>query len=290
MKLPSILVLGKNGQVAQALNQLLGESARFADRNEANFMQPTQVVEFIARCNPDVIINTSAYTAVDKAEIESEAADLVNHQTPSAIALWATTNKKTLIHYSTDYVFDGSGNVPRSETSDPNPLSVYGRTKLLGDQAILACGARALILRTSWVYSHVGTNFFRTMLRLGSEREELSIVNDQIGSPTYAPDLAALTLQMLRHPRFAQRTGGEIYNVCGQGCCSWYEFALEIFKLAPDFGHSLKVKTVKPIPSSEYPTPAKRPLNSRLFQEKLYHDFGLLMPSWRDALARAFKA
>ncbi len=288
--LKSILVLGKNGQVARALQDLLGDKATYADRHEANFLDPESVLAFLKMINPDIVINTSAFTAVDKAESEPETADLVNHQTLRAIAQWISVNNKTLVHYSTDYVFDGTGSAPRTESAKTNPLSTYGRTKLLGDQAILESGARALILRTSWVYSHEGANFFLTMLRLGAEREELSIVSDQVGSPTYAPDLASMTLKMLEHPRLLQQNGGEIYNVCGQGYCSWFEFASEIFRLAPEFSKILKVKTVKPITSTQYPTPAKRPLNSRLSQEKLQRDFGLTMPEWKGALVRAFKA
>jgi dTDP-4-dehydrorhamnose reductase len=286
----AILVIGKSGQVGQALGDLLiGMNATFIDREEADFMKPEKVVEFIATFRPDVVINTSAYTAVDKAEAEPEAADLVNHQTPAAIARWVKSEQKTLVHYSTDYVFDGSGSEPRSETAPTGPLSVYGQTKLAGDQAILQSGAKALILRTSWVYSHVGHNFLKTMLRLGAEREELSIVNDQIGSPTYAPDLAAMTLKMLGHPHLSEIFGGHVYNVCGTDYCSWAQFAGEIFRLAPRYGYHLKVKSVQPIATLAYPTPAKRPLNSRLSQEKLLTDFGLLMPSWRDSLERALE-
>ncbi len=283
-----ILVLGKNGQVAQGLASILGAEAIFLDRTNASFLNPQQVLELVASHNPDVVINTAAYTAVDKAESEPDEADLVNHQTPSILAKWVSENKKTLVHYSTDYVFDGSGAAPRAEEAPTNPLSVYGSTKLKGDQSILESGAKALILRTSWVYSHVGHNFFRTMLRLGSEREELSIVSDQVGSPTYAPDLAAMTLKMLNHPRFKSQVGGQIYNACGRGYCSWYEFAQEIFKQAPEYGYSLKVKNVKPITSEQYPTPAKRPKNSRLNQEKLARDFDLQMPKWQESLAQAF--
>lgn len=286
---PSILVLGRQGQVAQALHSLLGDRARFTDREETNFLEPKAVVAYIDKLNPDIIINTSAYTAVDKAESEPQACDLVNHQTPAAIAEWVAKHSKVLVHYSTDYVFDGSGEAPRTEEASTGPLSVYGHTKLAGDLAVVNSGAKALILRTSWVYSHGGANFFKTMLRLGAEREALSIVSDQVGSPTYAPALAEITLKMLESPRLLAQRGCEIYNVCGGGYCSWYEFATEIFRLVPEFGHSLKVNTVKPIPSSDYPTPAKRPLNSRLSPAKLKRDLGLEMPLWQESLRVAFK-
>lgn len=287
----SILVLGKQGQVAQALGDLMKVDFNvvFADRKTVDFQNPPQVLEFVSHLNPDIIINTSAYTAVDRAESEPEIADLLNHRVPAGLAQWSANHQKSFVHYSTDYVFDGSGSNKRTEEDFTGPLNVYGRTKLAGDQAILTSGAHALILRTSWVFSHQGQNFFRTMLRLGAEREELSIVNDQIGSPTYAPDLASATLKMLNHSYFHQQSGPQIYNLCGSGYCSWYDFAVEIFKLAPQYGFNLKVKSVKAIPTESFPTPAKRPLNSRLDQTKLKKDFGIEMPPWQEALVSAFK-
>jgi len=286
----SILVLGKQGQVAQALQGLLKSfDVTFTDHTETDFTQPTQVLKFVDDLKPEIIINTAAYTAVDKAESEPEITDIVNHKTPEALAKWAYSNKKTLVHFSSDYVFDGSGSEPRDEIAVTHPLSVYGRTKLAGDEAILRSGAKGLIIRTSWVYSHSGQNFFRTMLRLGAERDELSIVNDQIGSPTYAPDLAEVTLQLLWNSILKDQAGTQVYNICGVGYCSWYDFATEIFQLAPEFNIALKVKSLKAIPSEAYLTPAKRPLNSRLNQSKLKLDFNLEMPHWKESLKRAFK-
>ncbi len=290
-----ILVLGKQGQLAQAFQIFFANRNStdgmvvFTDRTETDFSQPLQVLKFIQDLDPSIIINAAAYTAVDKAEVEPEIADRVNHQTPQVIAQWVSENKKKLIHYSTDYVFDGRGVEPHSEEDSTKTLNLYGQTKLRGDHAILASGAQALILRTSWVYSHVGHNFFRTMLRLGSDREELSIVNDQIGSPTYAPDLAQMTWKMLSHWHLRTQTGTQVYNVCGAGYCSWYDFANEIFQLAPDFGFSMKVKSIKPILSEEYKTPARRPLNSRLSQDKLKADFSFEMPHWKQSLRQAFE-
>ena len=239
-----ILILGKNGQVASALKEILGDKAISVDRNEINFLNPTEVVSFITKVNPDIVINTAAYTAVDKAESEPNEAELINHQTPSAIAQWIATNNKLLVHYSTDYVYEGSGSLPHSEFDNTLPLSCYARTKLAGDNEILKSGARALILRTSWVYSHIGKNFFLTMLKLGSERENLSIVCDQIGSPTYAPDLAELTIKILNHPNIKNHNGAKLYNVCGTGYCSWFEFAEEIFRIAPEFSLPIKINTI----------------------------------------------
>ena len=284
----TIIVFGKSGQVALALKDLIGKNAEFFDRESADFSKPSKVIDLLKNRMPDVIINASAYTAVDKAESEPEACDLVNHQTPAAIARWVAQNNKVLIHYSSDYVFDGSGVEPRDEDAATGPLSVYGRTKLAGDLAIVGSGAKALILRTSWVYSHVGYNFFKTMLRLGSDREELSIVADQVGSPTYAPALAEITLQMLNSQPFEKQQGCEIYNVCGRGFCSWYDFANEIFRRARELGYPLKIDNLKRITTSEYPTPAQRPLNSRLSQKKLKRDFGLEMPYWQASLDAAF--
>lgn len=292
MEKKSILVLGKNGQVAQGLMELLGQQANFADQTQANFLEPRQVLDFIEAINPDIIINAAAYTAVDKAESELQQAELINFKTPASIAKWVAKNNRFMVHYSSDYVFDGYGDEPRSEADTPNPLSVYGRSKFFGDQAILQSGARCVVLRTSWVYSHTGHNFMKTMLRLGAERRELSVVEDQIGSPTYALDLAKATLDILNHPQLNALTenGGQIYNVCNQGLCSWYEFAIEIFRQAPEFGIPLVIKAIKPISTEQYPTPAKRPLNSRLSLTKLEKDFGLQMPPWKDSLSRALKA
>lgn len=285
-----ILVFGYHGQVASALREIWGSNAHFAGQKEVDFTKSDLVLEYIKKFSPDIIVNASAYTAVDKAEAEVELAKRINHLTPYEISKWVAQNNKSLIHYSTDYVFDGSGNQARNESDATNPLSVYGKTKLEGDNSIMESGARAVILRTSWVYSYIGSNFFRTMLRLGSEKEKLSIVSDQIGSPTYAPDLALITTQILQHSQFIKQSGGEIFNAKGTGFCSWYEFASEIFRLAPEFAINIKVKELVPITSKEYPTPAQRPHNSRLSDEKLYSVFGLRFPSWQDALYRAFVA
>ena len=295
-----ILVLGHSGQVAQALQTLLRPidnknlphypASIFLNREKADFTNPNAVIDQLEKLQPGIIINTVAYTTVDKAESEPQIADLVNHTTPAAIAAWVAQNNKTLVHYSTDYVYEGTGDKPRAEEASTGPLSVYGQTKLAGDVAIQQSGARALILRTSWVYSHQGKNFFRTMLKLGAEREELNIVNDQVGSPTYAPDLAAMTLQILNHTGFQQQLKGtDIYHVCGSGYASWFDFATEIFRLASQFHHPLKVKRIHPILSVQYPTPAQRPLNSRLDQSKLQNNFNLTMPHWKNSLVQAFQ-
>jgi len=290
MSKKSILVLGQQGQLAQALQNLLNPAeVTFSSRTEADFTDPQQVLKYVEHLNPDIIINASAYTAVDKAELEPEIADLVNHKTPEILAQWVATHNKSLVHYSTDYVFNGSGSDPRTEEALTEPLNIYGHSKLAGDKAILKSGAKALIIRTSWVYSHIGHNFFQTMLRLGAERDELSIVNDQVGSPTYAPELAAMTIKMLNHSHFKNQKGAQIYNVCGASYGSWYEFATEIFRLAPEFDLSLKIKSIKPILSADYSTPAKRPLNSRLNQMKLKMDFSLEMPEWKTSLRKAFE-
>jgi dTDP-4-dehydrorhamnose reductase len=284
-----ILVLGKTGQVAQAFSELISAHANFIGHDEADFLNPDNVVKIIADYNPSIIINAAAYTAVDKAESEIKEADLVNHQTPSAISRWAALNNCAIVHFSTDYVFDGKGHQPLSELAPTGPLNIYGKTKLAGELAIQKSGVKALIIRTSWVYSHTGKNFFKTMLRLGAEKEILSIVDDQIGSPTYAPDLAAITLKMVTDRRFQDQSKSEIYNVCGSGFCSWHTFATEIFRLAPYYNYPLKLETVLPIPSLTYPTPAERPKNSRLSPNKLLLDFNLEMPHWTDSLKRSFE-
>lgn len=279
----STLVFGKDGQVANALQQLWGDRASFLGRADADFLKPESVIQALEERKPRTIVIASAYTAVDKAETERNAALQLNATTPGLVASWAANHGARVIHYSSDYVYPGTGADARSEDAATGPLNYYGETKLLGDRALIESGAEAWILRTSWVYSHMGANFVKTMLRLGSEREELSVVADQVGAPTYAPAIADATDRLLKSIEAASKTPG-IYHLCASGTCSWHEFAEEIFAQARALGIPLKVSRVKPITTAEYPTPARRPLNSRLSAEKLARDFGIRLPTWKESL------
>ena len=230
---------------------------------------------------PEILVNAAAYTAVDKAEQEPELARAVNAVAPGVMAEEMKRLGGWLVHYSTDYVFDGSGTEPWRETDATGPLNTYGRTKLEGERAIAATGCEHLIFRTSWVYAAVGKNFLHTMLRLGAEREELRIVADQIGAPTTAEALSAATQRALERIAAKNVMHGVYHLACG-GETSWAEFAEAIFAA---FAERQKVPRVVPIASSEYPTPAKRPKNSRLSCEKFEVEFGYRMPSWQAALA-----
>lgn len=286
-----ILVLGRTGQIARAIHEQVTEkrwSARevhFAGRDEADFLKPETVVATIQKWNPRWVINCVAYTAVDKAETEPESAFQVNADTVGKIARLCSTSGSRLIHYSSDYVYDGAGHEARGEDQPLNPLSVYGKSKARGDEAVLASGTHALIFRTSWVYHHEGQNFVRTMLRLGAEREELSIVADQIGAPTSALAIARATLQAIRRVENEPFSGWGVYHMAGQGEASWHGFATEVFRLAREKGLPIRVRDVRSILTSQYPTPARRPLNSRLNQLKLREVLGVELPAWQESLA-----
>lgn len=264
-----IAVIGKTGQVARALLELLPDS-KFYGREEIDLADP----DFGIIGKPDIIINAAAYTAVDKAESEPELADKVNHLAVAALAEYCAAHNITLVHYSTDYVFDGSGTEPFTEDNTQNlsPLNVYGRTKLAGELAIITSGCKYYILRTSWVYSHEGNNFVKTMLRLSGERSELKIVADQVGSPTSAADIAENTLTLLeKNPPYG------IYHFVPDKQLNWYEFAKLIL--------SGKNINLLPITSAEYPVPAKRPLNSRLANSKI-KNIGMKFPDFEVSLNR----
>ncbi len=279
-----ILVFGERGQVASALKELM-PAAHFMSSQAANFLQADKLPGILDKLQPKFIVNCSAYTAVDKAEMERDEAFAVNTAAPRAIARWCGVNEAVLVQFSTDYVYPGIGEDIQSETTATGPQNYYGETKLLGEESIRNAGCRSVILRTSWVYSHVGHNFVKTMLRLGESKETLSVVNDQIGSPTYAPDLARVVNDLI--PQLMQPSGRracEVYNIANQGFTSWHGFAEEIFKQARGLKFDLKVSQVNGIASEQYPTPAKRPLNSRLNQSKIKKDFGVEMPFWQDSL------
>lgn len=259
----TILVFGKNGQVASALQERL-PTATFLSSSEANFLQPQDVLKKLNEIKPQIIINASAYTLVDKAEDEKDACLVINAKTPGLIAQWCAQNKASLIHYSTDYVFSGEGTKPWVETDSTEPVNYYGKSKLEGEKAILAQNAESYILRISWVHSPWGTNFPKTILRLAKEREELKIVNDQWGAPTDARDVAQVTVNLTEQIQKKSAPKPGIYHLKFSDYITWYEFAKQTVEKAKAAGEDIKVKNILPITSEEFPTKAKRPKNSRL--------------------------
>jgi dTDP-4-dehydrorhamnose reductase len=289
----NILLFGKGGQVGWELQRSLSVlgtvTALDHDSTEhcGDFANPAGVAETVRALRPDVIVNAAAHTAVDKAESEADFARTLNATTPGAIAQEAAELGAWLVHYSTDYVFDGSGSRPWVETDTPAPLSVYGRTKLEGEQLIAQSGARHLILRTSWVYAARGGNFAKTMLRLAQERERLTVIDDQWGAPTGADLLADVTAHAIRHlQRHPEHAG--LYHCVAAGETTWNAYAKYVLSRANIENSAIKIiaKEVAPVPTSAYPTPAARPHNSRLSTAKLQTTFGLQMPHWQAGVAR----
>jgi dTDP-4-dehydrorhamnose reductase len=288
-----LLVFGASGQVGWELRralQPLGEVVaphRGTAGLHVDFSQPEALADTVEAVAPDVIVNAAAYTAVDRAESEPALAEAVNARAPAVLARAAAARGLWLVHYSTDYVFDGSGDAPRDEDAPANPLSVYGRTKLGGEQGIAASGCRHLVLRTSWVYGARGGNFAKTMLKLAATRERLKVVDDQIGAPTGADLLADVTAHMiaavLREPALAG-----LYHVAPSGQTSWHDYAAFVFDEARRRGARLALVPdgLQRIPAREYPTPAARPLNSRLDTRRVRERFGLHLPPWQAGVAR----
>ena len=272
----TLLIFGQTGQVARELARRAPD-ARFLGRAEADLSDPAACAAAIRAQRPDAVINAAAWTAVDKAETEEDAATLVNGAAPGAMAQACADLDIPLVHISTDYVFDGAGTLPFRPSDPTAPLGAYGRSKLAGEVAVRASGARHVILRTSWVFSAHGANFVKTMLRLGADRPALRVVADQIGGPTPADAIAAACLTLADALR--EGAAGGTHHFAGAPETSWAGFARETFALA-----GLPV-TVEDIPSDAYPTPARRPLNSRLDCSALAADFGIMQPDWRAALA-----
>ncbi|MCF3477897.1 dTDP-4-dehydrorhamnose reductase [Stenotrophomonas geniculata] len=290
----TVLVFGGNGQVGQELLRALAplgkviattRSGQLPDGSAcemADFGQPDSLPTLLDRLQPSVVVNAAAYTAVDRAEQEVDAAFAANAQAPGVIARWCAAHGVPLVHYSTDYVFDGQGRAPYREDEPTAPLGVYGTSKRDGEDAVRLAGGRHLIFRTAWVYASHGANFLRTMLRVGSEREQLRVVADQIGTPTSAALIADVTAQALQHPGHLSGT----WHLTASGQTSWHGFAEAIFAEALATGVLAKVPAVEAIPSSEYPTPAKRPAWSVLDNRKLQQDFNIVLPAWQDGLKR----
>ncbi len=285
-----ILLTGKNGQVGWELQRALGPLGEVIALGSAemNLADPQAIRQTLAEVRPDVIINPAAYTAVDRAETEPDLAMAVNGNAPGILAEEAKRLNAALIHFSTDYVFDGAQTAPYTEEDSPNPQSMYGRSKLAGELAIRASGAKHLILRTSWVYGVHGGNFMKTMLRLGRERDELRVVADQFGAPTWARDLATTTATLLQKWQAAQFDPAlsGVYHLSAAGRTSWHEYAVEIFRLARSWDAALAQRSpsVLPISTAEFPTPAKRPANSVLSNEKIRQVFGVQLPDWQGSL------
>ncbi|MFN7136750.1 MAG: dTDP-4-dehydrorhamnose reductase [Thermomonas sp.] len=283
-----VLLLGGNGQVGRALRRTLpalGEvlvATRDGAGGElaADFDAPQALPGLVARIAPDVVVNAAAHTAVDRAEAEPEAAFRANAEAPAALARVCAATGALLVHYSTDYVFDGGSARPYREDDATAPLGVYGASKLAGEEAIRASGARHAILRTAWVYAAHGRNFLRTMLQLAAEREELRVVADQVGAPTPAAWIAEATGQLLRHGVPASGT----WHLAAAGETSWHGFAQAIMDEALAAGLLARRPRVLPIATVEYPTPARRPAYSVLDTARLRAEFGIVLPAWRDGL------
>ena len=290
----TILLLGKDGQVGWQLQRSLAPHGNVlaCGRQECDLADFDQLRALIRQVNPSVIVNASAYTAVDKAESEPALAMKINAGAPGLMAEEAARNGALLIHYSTDYVFDGRKEMPYVESDIPAPLSIYGQSKLAGEQAISATQCRSLIFRTSWVFGARGANFVKTILRLAREKESLNIVADQIGSPTPAALIATVSgvvLGMLRHGREMNGEDHRLYHLAAANPVSWCGFAQTIVNMAssmPGFELRSGADGIHAIPSLEYPTPARRPMNSRLDCTRLESDFGLQMPDWQPYLGR----
>jgi dTDP-4-dehydrorhamnose reductase len=288
-----ILLFGKTGQVGWELQRSLaplGEVIALDTRSQdycGDFLNPAGVAQTVLSVRPDVIVNAAAYTAVDKAQADSANAYTINATAPQAIAQAAMTIGASMVHYSTDYVFNGSGSKAWTELDTPAPLSVYGASKLAGEQAIAASGARHLIFRTSWVYAARGGNFAKTMLRLAQEREALSVIDDQIGAPTGADLLADVTAHAIVRLTAQPQLAG-LYHLAAAGETSWYGYAQHVFAQARAQGKALKLDNaqLKAIPSADYKTAAQRPLNSRLDCSKLKSQLGLHIPHWQQGVDR----
>ncbi len=290
-----ILLTGKNGQVGWELQRALSDFGHITalDAEEMDLADPDAIRRMVRDVRPDIIVNPAAYTAVDKAESDADLAMAVNGIAPGILAEEAQRLGAVLVHYSTDYVYDGSKSSAYAEDDAPNPQSVYGRTKLAGDLAVRAVGGKHLILRTSWVYGVHGNNFIKTVLRLAKERDELRIVADQFGAPTWARDIAQATASALacwQGKDWDSALGG-LYHLTAGGRTDWHGYAEEIVRLARKYDGLLAAKQldIRAIATHEYPLPAKRPANSVLANDKLVQAFGIRLPAWQDSLAECIR-
>ena len=279
----TILITGAGGQLGKEFGVLVNKFPQYVflltGKEELPVENTAALIKYFAGHHIDYCVNCAAYTAVDKAETEKDSAFLINAAAAGNLAAVCKTYNTQLIHISTDYVFDGTGTHPYKETDPVNPISIYGRSKLKGEEMVLQNHASAIIIRTSWLYSSFGNNFVKTMLRLMKERESIAVVNDQYGSPTYAADLAgAIMVVIEKYPAF--HFPFSIFNYCNEGVTTWYDFAVAIKELLPSNC------TVKPIPTSQYPTPASRPRYSVLDTALIKSSFGITIPGWKESLQR----
>lgn len=281
-----ILVLGCKGQLGRCLNDQLANTNHeviYTSREQIDISDFEQTKRKVLEFSPDLIINATAYTAVDKAEEDQKTANLINNLAVKNIADICNQLDCWLIHVSTDYVFDGNSKVPYKEDDKTNPQGSYGQTKLKGELAIQSSGCKYIIIRTAWVFSEYGSNFLKTMLRYGAERDELSIIGDQIGCPTYAQDIARSIVKIV--PQLSSRKYNGIYHYCGDQPCSWYDFANAIFELAMTYNSKIP-SIVNSIETSAYPTPAKRPSFSVLNCSKIKNNFGVHTSNWHAGIGR----
>lgn len=281
-----ILITGANGQLGSEIRSIShlfnGCQIHFTDVDELDITQIDAIQRFVAQNKIDVIVNCAAYTNVDKAEDDVTLCDLINNKAVANLAKVAKQHDCTLIHVSTDYVFSGDKNIPYTEDVPTNPLGVYGQTKLAGEQAILNSGCKYLIFRTSWLYSSFGNNFVKTMVRLTTEKESLKVVFDQVGTPTYAGDLANFICSVISKEQYNEYKG--MYHFSNEGVCSWYDFAKEISMIA-----GTTKCNITPCHSNEFPSKVKRPAYSVLDKTKLKTDFDYVIPYWKDGLKRCMK-
>jgi dTDP-4-dehydrorhamnose reductase len=290
---PTILVTGASGQVGYEVVRLMAPIGRVVAprRPELEMASPDSITEVLKRVRPDIVVNAAAYTAVDRAEMEPEICASVNATAPGILSEELSRSGGALVHFSTDYVFDGGASRDYTEDDEPCPMSVYGRTKLAGERAVVSGGAPHLIFRTSWVYGDRGHNFMRTILRLARERDELRVVDDQVGAPTWSRALAAavttVAARLLSAPggalEAAQELGG-LYHLTAAGRTSWHGFARAILELDPARSEH-RCRVMHAVPTSEYPTPARRPANSVLASDRARERLGLAIPDWREQLA-----
>jgi dTDP-4-dehydrorhamnose reductase len=292
---PRILIVGNAGQLGRELEKIFAGVGPIVavDRESVDLADPAQTRELVRRAEPDIILNAAAYTAVDRAESERDLAYAINEGAPSVLAEEALRRNALLVHYSTDYIFDGSKSDPWVETDTPNPLNVYGASKLAGEQAVENAGGKFLIFRTSWVYGPHGNNFLLTMLRLGRERDRLSIVDDQIGGPTTSIELArathAIVTGVLADRFGAPQDWAGLYHMTCSGSVSWFGFAKAIFASAAEL-LPVKPPALTPITTEEYPTPAARPRYSVLSNDSLQARFGVRLSPWESALDETLEA
>jgi len=287
-----ILVTGKNGQLGRSIQKIVNTDTKtdnnqnlndfiFVGRGDIDLSSESSISHYFNNNDKfDIIINCAAYTQVDKAEQEAELANQINHLAVKQLASIASNQLAKLLHISTDYVFDGESGKPYTETDTPNPINTYGRTKLAGEKVLkTVMPMNAIVIRTSWLYSEYDNNFVSTMLKLGKERDEISVVNDQMGSPTYTADLADVILEIIKHKKFRDEgQSTQIYHYSNDGEISWYEFAKEIFKIE-------KIECeVNPITTQQYPTPAKRPRNTLMNKDKIIKVFNIKISNWKSSL------